>query len=84
MVPILSLAIAAVYAPKGRYGFPSGNAILPVPTVGTPDIIYSRRVSQSTKKSAHNAEPPHEQFPPHWPATQDEGGDVALGNCRVM
>ena len=56
MFPILSLALAAVYSPPGRYGFPSGKAILPVATVGTPDDIYSRQVSLSARKRGSNAD----------------------------
>ena len=56
MFPTLSLALAAMYSPPGRYGFPSGKAILPVATVGTPDDIYSRQVSLSARKGGSNAD----------------------------
>ena len=38
MLPVLSLALAAVYAPPGRYGFPSGKATGNVLRVFTPCV----------------------------------------------
>ena len=62
MLPILSLALAAVYAPTGRYGFPSGKRDLPVATVPLPVHIYTTQTLIATKESGFNADSPGEPF----------------------
>ena len=79
MLPIISLALAAVYAPTGRYGFPSGKRDLPVATVPLPVHIYMTQTSIATKQSRYNADAPGEQLWPSCGALPGGHRDVGLG-----
>ena len=56
MLPLVTLALAAVYSPTVRYGFPSGKTVLPVATVSSPIYIYSTQLSIGDEQKGYNAD----------------------------